>query len=120
MQPFSHCRGQAILEGLWGLLALLLVGAMLLHVIYYAASREFVRFVGREALVCMLETDNRILCENTAQLRLSHAIGRSRPYIRLGGQGRQRKTADLSYRPESAGGTVESAHMSLSTRWLLP
>jgi hypothetical protein len=119
---FFSNRGQAILESVAALGALLIVGAMLAHFAFYAGSSELLRFAGYETLICMLEINNPPQCHGEGQRLLSYAIGHSRPYIRAQGVGRQQKSVDLSYRPEASSGrgsSVESLHMTLSTQDLL-
>ncbi len=106
-------RGQTLIEATFGLLALVMVFSVCLRVAFYAAGREYLRFVSGEALVCLLEREDDIFCQNEAQLRLSSAMGWSRPWIALKGAHRKFKVANASFRPERPTGTVESLRQTL-------
>ena len=88
-----------ITETLISLLTAVLLFTGLMKITYYALAKEYVRFVGQEALYCMLEIDNARECEHEAQSRLSRALQMSGdPWIQLSGEGHKRKIARTTFR----------------------
>lgn len=109
-----------IIESLLSLMTATLLFCGILSISYYALAREYVRFVGQEALYCMLEVDSARQCEHEAQARLSLALQASGDsWVQLSGDGRRRKIARVSFRPYKTSQLKEYLEQTLSVKGVL-
>lgn len=104
----SNQKGQALVESLYACAFLILICGLLFRLSSYVSIRALIRHFGIEALHCQLETGDPVFCQNEAQVKLSHAIGWTRPYIRLQRTGFRDQAARLEYHPSRPNGPVEA------------
>ncbi len=108
-----------LIESITATLTTFLLFVGLCSVSYYGLAREYSRYVGQEALVCLLETNKVEHCQSEAQHRLTSALQvAGDPYIRLSNLGKNKK-AYVSYRPYLKSTRREGLKQTLSMRHVM-